>query len=359
MRISKAGSLFAVLLISLLAGCGNDVTSDQPPIERPVKLHTVGSQDPMQTLRFPGSVSAVQQSELAFEVPGRIIEFPVVEGDRVEAGAVLARIDSRDYESERDQALAGRNAALVDFKRYEKAYQAQAIAAQVLDQSRQQLDIASAQLRRAEKAVEDTVLKAPYSGRVARKLVEDFANVQAKQPILAFHSDDAMEMEIQVPESVWVRTARIDSLDDVDFNTHIRVLLSALPEEPIAARLSAFSTAADPVTRTFSATVEFDPPAGLGVSPGMTGHVALDLPADMADAGPYIPAGAVVAAADNSPYVWRYHPDSGAVQKRKVVLGKLSGELVQVPSGLEVGDRIAVSGVHTLAEGDLVRPLEE
>ncbi|MCQ4312812.1 efflux RND transporter periplasmic adaptor subunit [Pseudomonas stutzeri] len=357
-RLIQTASLCLAFALAL-SGCGEQGQETLKPVSRPVKLITVGATEIGRTLRFPGSVSAVKQSDMAFEVSGRIIDIPVTEGQRVEAGTVLARLDPRDYEAERDRARAERNAAQVEFNRYESAFRARAVAAQELDRARRNLAVAEANLRQATKAIEDAVLRAPFVGRVARKLVEEFANVQAKQPVLILQSDDAMEMRVQVPEALWIRSQRVNSAADIgEINSQIRVVLSSLPDQPIAAKISAFASMADPVTRTFRVTVGFEPPAGSSVSPGMTGHVAYNLPVESAAAGLHIPADAVVAAPDNAPFVWLFDAQSGTVQQRPVTLGELNGSRVLVTSGLAVGERIAVSGVHTLSDGFPVHAME-
>jgi RND family efflux transporter MFP subunit len=353
-------ALFCLAFALGLSACGENGGNTAEPVSRPVKLFTLGETEAVRTLRFPGSVSAVKQSDMAFEVAGRIIDIPVTEGQRVEAGTVLARLDPRDFEAERDRARAERNAAQLEFSRYEAAFKARAVAAQELDRARRNLAVADASLRQANKAIEDTVLRAPFVGRVARKLVEDYANVQAKQPVLILQSEGGMEMRVQIPEALWARSPQVDSAAQIeDLNAHIRVVLSSLPEQPIAARITAFASMADPVTRTFRVTVGFEPPPGTSVSPGMTGHVAYDLPAEGAAVGLHIPADAVFAAADNSPLVWRFDAQSGTVRRHPVTLGELSGDSVLVTSGLEAGDRIAVSGVHTLSDGFPVHALED
>lgn len=355
---------FKVLLLFLpltlvLTACGEQLEEKTEPVSRPVKMFTVGELAPAQTLKFPGSVSAVKQSDMAFEVSGRIVDMPVTEGELVEAGSVLARLDSRDYESELNRARAERNAARTDFNRYDRAFKANAVTAQQLDSARRALDVAEAVFQQATKAVEDTVLRAPFAGRVARKLVEDYANVQAKQPILILQSDEALEMRVQVSEADWVREKPVASAAEIEDAFDIDVVLSSLPNQPIPARITAFSSSADPVTRTFEVTVSFEAPPRFSVNPGMTGHVAYTPSPDLAEDGLLIPADAVVAAPDNTPYVWLYDAESGTVARQPVGVGELTGNSIQVTTGLEIGDRIAVSGVHTLNEGFPVHPLED
>jgi RND family efflux transporter MFP subunit len=354
----RIGGLLWPLVLALVA-CGEQPSQTAEPVSRPVKMFTVGEVHRGQTLRFPGSVSAVQQSDMAFEVSGRIIDMPVTEGDLVKKGAILAKLDPRDYEAERARARAERNAARADFNRYNQAYKSKAVTPQQVDIARRALEVAQAGLQQADKAVEDTVLRAPFPGRIARKLVEDYANVQAKQPVLILQSDDALEMKVNMPESDWVGYRPVESAADIEDGLDIKVVISSLPDRPIPARITAFSSKADPVTRTFEVTVGFEPPDAVTVSPGMTGHVAYTPPLESTQDELRVPAGAVVATADSTPFVWLFDQASGTVTDRPVEIGKLTDGSIQILSGLEKGDRIAISGVHSLTEGFRVHPLED
>lgn len=296
---------------------------------------------------------------MAFEVSGRIVEMPVTEGDKVKAGTVLAKLDPRDFEAQRARARAERNAARADFSRYNKAFKARAVTPQQLDLARRALEVAEANLKQADKAVDDTILRAHFTGRVARKLVDDFANVQAKQPIMILQSDDALEMKVQISEFDSVGYRPVDSAADIAGELDVKVIISSLPDTPIPARITAFSGTADPITRTFEVSVGFEPPEGVSVSPGMTGHVAYTPKVAPAEDGLLIPAKAVVAAPNSQPFVWHFDADNETVTSRPIEIGKLTGDSIQVISGLEVGDRIAVSGVYSLSEGFPVHPLED
>lgn len=360
------GSIFhylAVISLGLtialtLAACEEPIEERAEPVSRPIKIFTVGDADSQKTLTFPGSVSAVKQSDMAFEVPGRIVEMPVTEGELVDAGSILAQLDPRDYKSQRERARAEANAARADFNRYDRAYKAKAVTAQELDMARRALGVANAELQRAQKAVDDTVLRAPFDGRVARKLVKDFANVQAKQPVLVLQSEHALEMRVNVPEEDWIKEATVESAADIEDKANITVVISSLKDQPIPATITAFQSNADPITRTFEVTVQFEPPEGVAISPGMTGHVAYVPTVESTD-DLWVPASAVVAGPDNTPFVWLFSQEQGVISKQPVTLGQLSGENLAIESGLERGDRIAVSGVHMLSEGMPVHAMEK
>ena len=89
-------SLLALLLIS----CGKKEEEKAEAIAvRPIKLMTVGSDLTGQTRKLPGTVRATKRVDLAFQVSGPLIELPVKEGQRVNRGDLVARIDPQDFET--------------------------------------------------------------------------------------------------------------------------------------------------------------------------------------------------------------------------------------------------------------------
>ncbi|KKC99441.1 efflux RND transporter periplasmic adaptor subunit [Photobacterium halotolerans] len=357
-----------------LTACEKPTQKPKEVISRPVKLFTIGESSAKRVFEFPGSISAVKQSDMAFEVPGRIIDFPVTEGELVQTGTVLARVNPAAFEASRDRARAERNAAQADFDRYDIAFKRKAVTQQQLDLARRNLEVAQAELRHANKALEDTVLRAPFTGRIARKLVEDFANVQAKQTVLILQSDETFEMKVHVSEADWVREKNVSSVHDIDINPYIHVEISTMPGQKIPAKITSFSTMADPVTRTFEVTVGFEPPKGANISPGMTGRVIYELPQDPEQAALLVPANsivrsdfnlllvpakAVLAASDKTSFVWLYDDENRAVKQQIISLGDPVGDSIHVKSGLKRGDVIAISGVHSLGEGYPVHAMKE
>ena len=79
------------------AGCGEEPAPEAPAV-RPVKILEIESAATGTPREYPGKVAAARQADMAFEVAGVVIEFPVDEGEEVAEGALLARLDARDYQ---------------------------------------------------------------------------------------------------------------------------------------------------------------------------------------------------------------------------------------------------------------------
>jgi multidrug efflux system membrane fusion protein len=112
---SLSGLLLASTL-ALVAGCEKE-PPPQPEVVRPVKMLTIEGAGAVSQREYPATVKATQQADMGFEVPGRVIEFLVNEGQIVETGELLARLDDRDYQAELEKAQANQRKALADLNR--------------------------------------------------------------------------------------------------------------------------------------------------------------------------------------------------------------------------------------------------
>lgn len=361
-RLALGASVWAICVSwsFFMIACGEQ-QAEEGPIARPVKMITLGSGAGEGVLEYPGSVSPVQNAELAFEVPGQIIEFRFNEGQTVRQGTILARLDPRDYEAARDAEVARLNAAKADYDRYRELYASNAVSRQELEAKRRNSEVTEARVRTAQKALDDTRLRAPFSGVMARKLVQDFQNVQAKEPVLVLQDESGLEVVVNVPENDMTLARPGLSPEERTARTNPVVEISSIPGRRFPARIQEFSTAADPVTRTFKATFAFDTPADVAIRPGMTAKVVLNVPAEVTGrvSSFSIPASAVASDENGDPFVWKVDESTMTVSRAPVAIGPLSGSEVEVRRGLSGGDIIAITGVHNLRDGMLVSRLPD
>ncbi len=196
-------------------------------------------------------------------------------------------------------------------------------------------------------------MRAPFAGRIGRTYVDNFNNVQAKQPILLLQDMTQFEAVVNIPEQDWLRAKPGLQLTQRNERAKLEVSLSTLPDRSFPARLTEIAAAADPVTRTFAAVARFDPPGDVILLPGMSSTVTLSVPPDIAGIGStlQIPANAIVGGDDGGSYVWKVDAASMTVSLAPVTAGALSGSEIDILEGIATGDRIAVSGVQHLADG--------
>ena len=329
---------------------------DAVEVVRPVKMLELAGGGARASLEYPAQIAATTDAEIAFEVSGLITEFPVVQGQFVSSGDLLAQIDPRDFEATLDAVRAERNVAYADYQRYQDLFAADAASLQELEVSRRRFEVAEARIRTAEKAVADTTLRAPFSGQVARKLVESFQSVSAREPILVLQDvEQTLDVIVNVPENdLAIRPEEEPS----EFESRVRLSaeLTSYPGERIPLRIKEFASQADPITRTFEVTFSFDPPEGLRILPGMTAKVFVD-PSE--EPGTFtVPAQAIVSNEGGEPYVWVIDRSAMTVSRRPVELGELAGAEAEVVEGLTAGEVIAVSAAQNLRDGMEVREIQ-
>ena len=325
---------------------------------RPIKSWVVGADAPRPNLYFPGTVEADVEVDLSFEVGGRLVEFPVRRGTVVEQGAVLGRLDPRNYENQVKNAEADLERAQSSLGRIEKALKVNAVSQDEYSQARAAVAKAEAQLAIQRKALDDTRLEARFRGVVSDTFADQFDTVSPGQPVLKLQDVSTLTIAVSVPES-YVQLATPDKLDSASFS----VRFDSLPEQSFPVRLKEFVTTADPVTQTYRATFSMEKPDGVFLLPGMSGTVVVEGVKPTAADGPLaVPSNAVGFASDGAAFVWVLDAQDGGVyaaRRQTVALGKRLGEGVEVLAGLAPGARIAAAGVAILTEGRRVRLLDE
>ena len=361
-RRNGASTAATVTLVAITAlftggfGCGDEPPPAAPEAVQPVKILEISGGTNVETLEFPGEIRAAQQAELAFENAGKLIELPVLDGQEVALGEILARLDPRDFEDIRDAENAKLRAAEAELSRTKTLFEADVTSQQELDRAQARYDVARANASQALKNLkDDAVIIAPFAGTVAKVLVDNFQNVQAKQTIVLLQDTSTLEVSFAIPESALAGRRAVRSNQERDAALQPRVSVSSIPGQSFPAKVKEFSPTADPTSRTFQAVVSFNKPADITILPGMTASVRLNSPGGGGSGIIQIPATAALADEQGKAYVWKVDPSSMQVSRSPVELGPLTGKSVTVTSGLAGGDWIAVSGVHQLREGMRVR----
>lgn len=349
--VSCFGSLIALASALVLAGCGKDPAVGETAAARPVKVLTLTAADAGAPLEFSAVIRARNNVELAFNVPGQVTDLPVIEGEPVTEGALLAALDNTEYRARLEAAEAAMELAQVDFDRIRDLSESGAVAVAELDQRRAALQAAKSELELARKSFEDTVLRAPFDGVVSRRLVQRFTNIQAKQPVLVFQSLRPLDVVIDVPEPIVIR-----SVYDKSQPPKTVVRFDSLPGVEMPVVFREVSTEADPQTQTFQATFSLEETGEYTVLPGMSANLVAER-RDTAESHAFlVPPLAVTANVEGGQQVWLFDPATGTVSPKTVGVGQLRDDGLEILSGLSEGDQIVVAGISQLTPGMRVRP---
>ena len=337
----------------LLGGCKNAEEVELPDPIKPVKLFKVQAEQEKLKISLPGKVRAARRSELSFKVSGPLEKLPVVEGQQVEKGDLIAQILPRDFQTAINEAKARRLEAEQQYNRYKELYSKRQVSKADFDRYRALRDVARAQLEDAQNALKDTTLVAPFDGVIAKRYVENFQKVTEKEPIVYLQLIDKLEILINVPE---LMMAQFRQGGDIEVTAEF----DSVPGNLYSLKVKEFSTDADPATQTYQVVLVMDQPGEANILPGMTAKVtAMSKEGTSGDSNILVPAIAVLNDADGKNYLWVFNRDSMAVTKTPIELGNLAGsENALVTGGLQGGEEIVISGVTKLRDGMEVRPWE-
>jgi RND family efflux transporter MFP subunit len=346
------------VVLAGLAACGGERQAANEPASRPVKVFVVEGGEMDAVRSFPGKVDASQRAELSFRVSGKLQEVLVKEGDLVEEGQVLARLDPTDYELVLEDRQARFDNTERNFKRASELVKDGNISRLDFDRMEAEYRSATAALSQATKDLEYTVLVAPFRGRIAQRDVENFEEVVAKRTVIWLQNIDQLDVVINLPESV-VRSIRGGvSREGVEGEGHTNPAVRATArfegrgDQTFTLRPKEVATKADPQTQTFRATFTMAAPTTFTVLPGMTATVLLDLSELVTqDSVRWVPARAVQADAGLEPRVWVLDPATMTVSSRAVSIGRMSGSMIEITDGLAGGEEIVAVGAPYLAEG--------
>ncbi|MGI6263228.1 MAG: efflux RND transporter periplasmic adaptor subunit [Succiniclasticum sp.] len=322
----------------------------QDPVVRTV---TVGSTATEDVEIYPGEVRGKYESNLAFQVGGKIAARYVNVGDRVQAGQVLLELDPKDVRQTLNAAQAAYQSALSNYKlardnnrRYSSLFAQGAVSTMTRDQYRTQFEAAESSLKSAEANLASaqnqmgyTKLVADHDGTISSLSAEIGQVVAAGTTIATLVESGNREIQIYVPEN---------RLQEVSPGMDATVTFWALPNVTAHGTVTEIASMADSVTRTYRVRVsvpEWPAEARLG----MTAKVSLSTGKGSAIV---IPSSAIYQTGDQ-PQVWLVK--DGKAVKTKVTIGGYEGSNVRITSGLSKGDVVVTGGTNKIAEGEKVQ----
>jgi RND family efflux transporter MFP subunit len=352
--------VFYVLIMALsgvLAGCTNERRAVSAPPETVSNVSVIVAQKTMvpDWLEAVGTVRATQTSQVSSQVMGNIVEIRAREGDRVQAGQVLAILDDAQSRSATDQAVAAVTAAEKELsatdsdfalagatlKRYQQLYEKKSVSPQEFDEVKARYQSAEARrdmaragqsqanagLTQARTSLGYTRLRAPFVGVVTEKKGDAGMLASPGMPLFTIEDTRSYRLEVTVDESEF-RPVRIGQVSPVT--------IDALGIVPLSGKVVQIVPAADPASRSFLVKIEW--PADARLRSGLFGRARLPRGERSAL---LIPRTSLVERGQlQGIYVLDANQIAGL---RYVTLGKSAGEQMEVLSGLQDGEKIVAA----------------
>lgn len=340
MQLRTAITLALALTLALPAAA-------QEPL-KPVKLVTAEAGSITVKRQFFGRVVARQTVDLAFQVGGQLVEFPVIEGATLSKGDLVGRLDMESFQLAFDQAKLQKDQADRTLERLQQL--SSSTASQVrIDDAATQAALADVALKNAEYALKHATLSAPFDALVASRNVSNFTTIAAGTPIVRLHDMSEVRIEVDIPEVLFLRA-------------------EAAPNVEIAARfpssdklfplnLREFNAETSKVGQSFRVTMGMVPPEGLRILPGASATVIATIKGDH-DGAILLPKTAVFVDKQERPSVMVFSPTGaaeGTLKKLEVEVAPAPDDGILVTAGLEPGTEVVATGGAALSDGQTVR----
>jgi RND family efflux transporter MFP subunit len=350
----RAPSILVGTSLLALAACKPAEEAKAPPV-RPV-LYAVAK--PIASVRFgpfAGTVEPRYQSQLGFQIAGRVVARDVTVGDLVKKGQRLAALDTvvprfamtRAEADVADAKAQSENAAATE-ARTRRLMEGGNVTQAQLDSTVANRDTAQARLTQAQASLEKardqmgyTELHADFDGVVTQRNAEIGQDLTAGQTVVTVARPEVREAVVDIPD---------DLVAAMPKDGRFTVALQSAPEITAVGTVRETAPFADASTRTRRIRMSLDnPPRAFRLGATITVSLVRRIAPRFV-----LPATAILGA-DGRDSVWIVNAAGDAAKRSPVTVSDRKGDYVGVASGLAAGDRVVVAGVHSLADGQTIR----
>ena len=343
-RTKRGVALGVVVLVVVglaLPKMGGSESSDGGGDDAPMRVDATALQPGTVTerIRTSGTLRADESVELTAETAGKVTDIRFDEGDRVDEGALLVRINDAELQAEKDRLEHRLSLATDRAQRQKELLDEGGVSQEEYDATVNEVEVLRAELDLVEARIGKTQIRAPFSGVVGLREVSTGAYVSPQTTIATLQRTDPIKLDFSVSAQY---AARVQTGQSVTFR--VRGLARTL-EGTVYASNTQVSTD----TRTLQLRARAPNPNG-ALRPGMFADVTVPL-GQMTDAI-VVPSFAVVPTLDGQRV---FVAENGVAQPRNVTLGVRTDSTVQVTDGLSLRDTVITSGIQGLRTGLPIR----
>ncbi|MGV3508699.1 MAG: efflux RND transporter periplasmic adaptor subunit [Sphingobacteriaceae bacterium] len=290
-----------------------------------------------------GTFAANQDLTLSAENSGRVTRILVDEGSRVSKGQVVARIDADLLNVDVETAKANYQTAVRDLERYESSFKTGGVTQQQLDNAKLNVRTSKARLESANIKSGDANIKAPISGIVNKRFIEQGSYVNAGTQL--FEIVDVSKLKLKV-------TANETQVVNLKVGDRVMIKSNVFPKSSFSGRISFIAPKADN-SLNFPVEVEVSNNAGGQLKAGMYGTAVFDFPEQ--NAALTVPRSAFVGSVNSNKV---YVLEGKVAKERQVIAGRTFGERVEILDGLKEGETVITSGQINLVDGTEVQAIK-
>lgn len=295
-----------------------------------------------------GTANAVQGSDLSTEASGIVREIKFNANDTVEKGQLLVQIDDRQEKADLDAARASADLAQITLKRARNLQQRGVQATSTLDSAESEAVSAQSTVAKLEAVLSMKQLNAPFAGTIGipRVVVGQFVAAGTVYATLQDRSQMRVDFSLSEQQAALVQTGMVVSVTSEEGNTEVRGTVTGIDPK------------IDPNSRLVNLRAIL-PDAKDQLTPGQFLRARVLLPQE---SGIIALPQTVVASSlyGDSVYVVREETPEGSDKPQQIArqvfiqLGRRSGTMIEITSGLKAGDKVVDAGQNRLSSGSLV-----
>lgn len=337
-------TLGMVLSVSVLGGCGNNGKTEQETVVStiPVTAQTIVLQDFDKTVTLGGLTAAENTVNVIAKVNGmeQIQAVNVKVGDKVQAGQVLAVLDSETSSITLSNAQLQFDNAYTNYENGKQLFELGAVSQSELNQLKMAYENANNSLRQAQMAMNYATVTAPISGTVTMCNANVGSYATASAPMFEIANVDTLEISTGINEQ---------NVSKIAIGQEVLLRINSVSEQWMSGKITEISKVMNTQTKNYPVTVAMENKNDALVA-GM--YAEIKVVVGHADDVLVIPVDAIVYK-EAQPVVFVVQED-GTVREEKVTLGMNDGDTYVVEAGLSEGDQVVVKGNGDLVSGSAV-----
>jgi membrane fusion protein, multidrug efflux system len=306
-------------------------------VTAPVNAERVANQ-----LSALGTAKANESVDITTKVSNLVTAVRFEDGQRVKRGQVLVELDSAQARADLAEAEAARTESTSQFNRSRELASTRAVSESQLEQLEAQMKANTARVAAARARLEDTVIRAPFDGRVGLRRVSVGSLVNPGTVITTLDDTSVIKVDFQIPENF---------LGSLREGLTVVGLASAFPGREFAGKVGSVDSRVDAVTRSVTVRALMPNSDNL-LKPGMFLNVRIAR--DERDAM-IIPEAALVPEQSRQ---FVFVATDGQAERREVQIGTREPGRVEIVAGLEPGERVVVEGTQKIRDGFAIHELK-
>jgi membrane fusion protein (multidrug efflux system) len=305
----------------------------------PIEAAAVRRMDVVRTIEAVGTAQANEAVAITAKATGIVERLNFQEGQVVKAGVILVELEAAESSANIGALRAARDAAKLAYDRAKQLIESKVVAQARLDELAKAYEASEARLRAEQAKFSDSVIRAPFAGKLGLRRVSLGALVRPGDIITTLDDTSLIKLEFEIPETL---------LSGIAVGNPVNAKAAAMPGRQFGGVVSTIDSRVDQTTRAVRVRAQI-PNQDDALKPGMFMTVTLSMGKE--PNAMVVPEESLLAQGGEQ---FVFVVNDGKATRTRVTLGERLPGLVQITNGLHPEDKVAVTGLQQLRDGSRV-----